>query len=201
MTRSFGPILALLIGLNACADPTGSATDSSTIGRASVARSVSEITIDFSTFGSGKEFDPDFYQSEGIVFPPEACGPAGCVPWFIGFVVGDAALIGDPTHGPVSATFKKPISNLSLSFAPTFLGTATYTLSAFSPSGALVATTSVTITVDPADPADMGFGYFTIALTDLARPVKSFTFDNVLVRSPGPHVVIPYGVSSITYTR
>ena len=52
------------------------------------------------------------------------------------------------------------------------------------------------------DPANSGFGYFTMTLTNLPGPAGSFALDNVFVRSSFPqNGVIPFGVSSITYTH
>lgn len=200
-TRFVGLVAAILTTA-ACADSTGPAVDRDLATNSSASAASREVTIDFSSFGAGQNFDPEFYRSEGILFPPEACGSAGCFPWFVGSVAGDAALIGDPRRGPLTADFKRPISDLSLSVAPSFLGTARYTLNLFSPSGALVATAVRTVTQDPGDPADTGFGYFTISVSDLPKAVKSFSLDNVFLRSSAPNVtVIPYGVSSITFGR
>jgi len=155
-------------------------------------------TIDFSSFGSSKDFEPDFFRLDGILFPPEQCGSSGCGTWFVQFIQGDAALVG----GPVTATFARPISDLSVQVAPSLQGTARYVLNAFAESGALLATTSVTVTQDEGDPANSGFGYFTMSLTNLAGQAKSFVLDNVFVRSSFPqNVVIPFGVSSISYTH
>src|SRR5215475_14130409 len=62
----------------------------------------SEVTIDFSNNSTG-DFEPLSYQSEGIVLPPERCGSAGCAPWFVGFLQGDHALVGNPLRGGVEA--------------------------------------------------------------------------------------------------
>lgn len=161
-----------------------------------------EVTVDFSSYGAGRVFDPTFYRHEGLVFPAERCGPAGCDSWFVGFVQGDAALVQTPLLGPVEATFTRPVSNLSLRVAPSLQGTATYTLKAFSASGHLIESSSLTVTEDFGDPANTGFGYFTISLVHLAEPAKRFTLDNVFVRSSFPGITeIPYGVSSISYRQ
>jgi hypothetical protein len=166
-----------------------------------------DVTIDFTSFGAsiagGNVFEPDFYRSDGIRFPPQRCGSAGCDTWLIWHIVqGDDALWGETRFGPIKATFTRPISNLSLRVAPTLQGTATYVLSAFAASGKLLATTSVTVTQDFGDPANTGFGYFRVSLTNLPKPAKSFTLDQVFVRSSFPQTTdIPYGVSSISYTH
>ena len=186
--------------LSACADlsPTESADRTSFRVRARVGLGTPSVTIDLSTFGSSKFFVPDFYRLDGILFPPEQCGVSTCSAWFAQFIQGDDALVG----GPVTATFTRPISDLSLRVAPALQGTATYVLKAFAESGPLLATTSVTVTQDEGDPANSGFGYFTMSLTNLPGPAKSFALDNVFVRSSFPqNVAIPFGVSSISYTH
>ena len=201
-TRPFAYLTALLLGAGACLEPTGPAVGFSQPSNAAVGLSAREVTIDFSSYGAGKVFDPEFYRLDGITFPREACGSAGCSPWLVGFYQGDAALVGEPRFGSVKATFTRPIADLLLRVAPGLQGTATYLLKAFAPSGRLLATTSVTVTEDFGDPANSGFGYFEIRLANLPGPAKSFTLDNVFVRSSFPqNVAIPYGVSSISYTH
>jgi hypothetical protein len=170
---------------------------SSASGGGGVAQS--GVTVDFSTHGVGF-LDPDFYRSDGIVFPPQRCGSAGCFEWEVGFIQGDDALGAAPPSGPVEATFTRPTSDISLRVAPQFQGTATYTLRAFAASGELLGTASRTVTQDFGDPETEFFGYFTIALSDIPKPAKRFTLDNVFVRdSFGGVPLIPYGVSSISF--
>ena len=160
-----------------------------------------EVIVDFSSFGADKLFDPHFYRSDGIVFPPEQCGTSGCNPWRTRTIQGDAAIDMD-LNKTLSATFTRPISSLQLSVAPSQQGTATYVLNIFDASGGLLATTSVTVTEDFGDPANTGFGYFTMSVTNLAKPGKSFTLTDVFVRSSFPlNTDMPFGVSSIAYTH
>lgn len=156
-----------------------------------------QVTIDFSTHGFGV-FDPRFYEAEGIVFPLERCGSAGCDTWFVGHVQDFDALVGNTLLGPITATFTAPVSSLSMQVAPSLQGTAEYTLTAFA-SGSVVARASVTVTEDTGDPADTGFGYFTIDLGTLPRPATSFTLDSRFVRSSFPITNIEYAVRSIAY--
>ena len=185
--------------LPACADrsPTAPPGPPSFALSARVGLGTPSVTIDFSSFGSSRFFVPDFYRLDGILFPPVQCGASGCGAWFVQFIQGDAALVG-----PVTATFARPISELSVRVAPALQGTALYVLTAFAGSGALLATTSVTVTQDEGDPANSGVGYFTMMLTNLPGPAWSFALDNVFVRSSFPqNAAIPFGVSSITYTH
>ena len=152
--------------------------------------------IDFTT-SPGGVFDPNFYELDGIVFPSQRCGSAGCAPWFIGFVQGDQALIQSPVFGPVTATFTSPISGLSLQIAPASQGTAIYTLTALSGSGEVLGTMSRTITQDSGDPEDGPPGYFTMTLESLQTPAASFILDSEFVRSSFGNNAIEYGVSSI----
>ena len=156
--------------------------------------------IDFTT-SPGGVFDPNFYELDGIVFPSQRCGSAGCAPWFIGFVQGDQALIQSPVFGPVTATFTSPISGLSLQIAPASQGTAIYTLTALSGSGEVLGTMSRTITQDSGDPEDGPPGYFTMTLESLQTPAASFILDSEFVRSSFGNNAIEYGVSSITFAR
>jgi hypothetical protein len=134
--------------------------------------------IDFTDFGQGV-FDPYFFADEGIIF--DTPDPNGGLNWFVGYVQGDEALIND-----ISASFKRPITSLSVSFAPSSYGPIEYTLTAFAPSGRVVATKTVTFSQPP-------FGYFTIDLGRLPRKAKSFEFT---VTNPGPGV----GVNTIRFT-
>ncbi len=168
---------------------------------ASVGVGAPEVTVDFSSFGEGL-FDPNFFRLDGIVFPSQQCGSVGCVPLVVSFVQGDDALLGDPSFGFVTAKFTRPVSNLSLSFAPDRQGTATYVLKAYSGSGKVIASSSITVTEDFGDPANEGFGYHVVSLTNLSTPAVSFTLDSIFVRSSFPsNTEIGYGVSSISYSH
>jgi hypothetical protein len=160
-----------------------------------------EVTIDFTSYGSDSAFDPNYYRGEGIRFPAKRCGTAGCDQWYVAWVQGDDALSQTPSLGPIQGTFTRPVSDLTLRIAPSVQGTAMYTLTAFGPSGEVLAQNSVTVTQDFGDPANTGFGYFTLSVTDLPRPAKSFTLDNAFVRSSFGNTEIPYAVSSITYVH
>ncbi len=168
---------------------------------ASVGVGASEVTVDFSSFGEGT-LDPNFYRLDGVVFPSEVCGSVVCAPLVVSVAQGHDALLGNPYFGFVMATFTRPVSDLSLSFAPDLQGTATYVLKAYSGSGKLIASTSITVTEDFGDPANEGFGYHVVSLTKLSTPAVSFTLDSIFVRSSFPSVThIGYGVRSISYTH
>src|SRR5437773_1138355 len=59
--------------LSACADrsPTESGDRPSFGVSARVGLGAPSETIDFSSFGSSKDFEPDFFRLDGILFPPE----------------------------------------------------------------------------------------------------------------------------------
>src|SRR6266511_2427389 len=133
---AFGAVAAcLLSGMSSAAVPGVGAT---------------EVIVDFSNNDQG-DFDPLSYRSDGIVFPPQRCGSGGCDSWFVGFVQGDNALVGNPLLGGITARFTRPVSELSLRVAPAAQGTATYTLTAFGGSGKELASESLTVTQDIGD--------------------------------------------------
>jgi hypothetical protein len=153
---------------------------------ASGCKSAISRTIDFSVPGEGP-FQSDFFKNQGVVFTEGD---------FVGFVQGDEALVG-----PVAGSFHPAVCSLSLRVAPSLQGTAAYTLTAYAPSGAVVGSTTVTVTQDSGDPASGPEGYFTIELTNLSGRAKSFTLENRFIRSSFPqNTLMPFGVSSITYT-
>lgn len=159
-----------------------------------------EVIVDFSNNDQG-DFDPLSYRSDGIVFPPQRCGNAGCAPWFVGFIQGDNALVGNPLLGGITAMFTRPVSELSLQVAPAAQGTATYTLTAFGASGKELASQSLTVTQDIGDPTTGPPGYFTIGVGGFAVPATSFALTSVFVRSSFGINLIEYGASSIHYTH
>ena len=160
-------------------------------------------TIDFSTAPSGSVLPKDFYRAQGIIFNEE---------YFVGFIQGDDALVSGSTENgdsaQIGATFTAPVTTLSVEVAPAFQGTAEYTVTAFDSGGQVVATKSVTRTEDTGDPADQGFGYFTIGLGPLAGPAHSFILTNRFIRSSfgtpicggGGLACFSFGLSTITYT-
>src|SRR5207247_6012694 len=102
------------VALSACGDRsvTGSGD------RPSFNVGASAVTIDFTSYGEGKVFQPDFYRSDGIVFPPERCGSAGCDTWIVGFTQGDDALHCEDSRGAGQAAHHATSSVLSQYFEP-----------------------------------------------------------------------------------
>ena len=146
----------------------------------------SQVTVDLTTYGQGP-FDARFYKKDGIVFTQGS---------FVGYIQGDEALVG-----PVAGRFGQPVSTLSARVAPALQGTAEYRLTAFDASGEAVASASAIVTQDMGDQATGPFGYFTIDLGDLPGQAKSFTLENRFLRSSFTNTSVPFGVSSISYTR
>jgi hypothetical protein len=145
----------------------------------------SSQTIDFSTAGQGP-FDSNFFKSQGLVLTQGD---------FVGFVQGDQTLIG-----PVAGTFHPSVCSISVRVAPAFQGTAAYTLKAYSGSGKVVGSTTMTVTQDLGEAGSGPFGYFTIELTGLSQKAQTFTLENQFIRSSFPQTTqISFGVSSITY--
>jgi hypothetical protein len=200
-------VLSSLLATLSCSDET--ATEPEASFKSGVA--AREVTIDISSFGLapspgiGKIFQLDFYRREGILFQQQPCVAGVCEPLRVGITQGDAAItVGHPPFVgiPLTATFTRPISSLTLNLAPQLQGTMTYVLSAFSASGELLGTTSRTVTQDFGDPANTGFGYFSITLTDLPKPAKSFSILGVFVRSTFElNTFIPFALSTISYTH
>lgn len=165
-------ILAVVIVIAACLHVAGASADTTRV-------------IDFSTHGGGL-LDSRFYKSDGVVFTPG----------FVGYVQGDDALIG-----PIAGKFSPKATSVSVRIAPGYQGTATYTLTTYDSARHVVAAASVTVTQDTGDPANSGWGYFTLGLPSLPSNAASFEVTNTFVRSSYPHVTeIAFGVSSVTFT-
>jgi len=149
--------------------------------------SASSQTIDFSTPGEGP-LQSNFFKKQGLVLTEGD---------FVGFIQGDQALTE-----PVAGTFHPAVCSLSLRVSPALQGTAAYTLTAYSSSGKVVGSTTMIVTQDSGDPASGPFGYFNIELASLSQRAQRFTLENQFVRSSFPQTTqIPFGVSSITYSR
>jgi hypothetical protein len=96
MRPSKALVAAIALTALACAEPIGPRSITADLSLVSGTAGV----IDLSSHGSGEYFDPRFYRdSDGAVFPARACGRAGCLSWFVGFIQGDAALVGHPISG------------------------------------------------------------------------------------------------------
>lgn len=149
--------------------------------------SASSQTIDFSTPGEGP-LQSNFFKKQGLVLTEGD---------FVGFIQGDQALTE-----PVAGTFHPAVCSLSLRVSPALQGTAAYTLTGYSSSGKVVGSTTMIVTQDSGDPASGPFGYFNIELASLSQRAQRFTLENQFVRSSFPQTTqIPFGVSSITYSR
>jgi LysM repeat protein len=154
------------------------------------------FTIDFSRAEKLSAFDPRFFEQEGIVFPPRWCQVDVCSDWFVGWIQGDDALVG----GPISATFTRPISSLSVRAAPGAQGTAEYTLTAFDRGGEVIAMKSVVVAQYIADPQVTLLGYFVVELDLLSKPARRFTFEQKDLALPAGMSGIGYGLDEISFT-
>lgn len=182
---SFALVFASLLASVWLSLPTASVAAAPRIEN-SASQSVVPQTIDFSIAGQGP-FQSKFFKRQGVVFTQGD---------FVGFIQGDEALVG-----PVAGTFHPLVCTLSVRVAPALQGTAAYTLTAYSPSGEVVGTTTVIVTQDSGDPESGPDGYFDIELTDLSGKAQSFTLENQFIRSSFSHITqIPFGISSLTYT-
>lgn len=145
-------------------------------------------TIDFSEAGVGP-FSPNFFESKGVIFSEGSS---------VGFTQGDEALEGLIIAG----VFPQSFSNLAVSLAPRFQGTAIYTLSGFDAFSNFLGSVSRELTQDEGDPENTGMGYISLylELENLVNPATSFTLSNQFVRSSFPQTnVIPFGVNTIQF--
>jgi hypothetical protein len=145
------------------------------------------VTIDFQTFGSGKPFDGNFFENQGVTFSPG---------YFVGFVQGRAALvsIGDASDMQIiRGGFTPAVTSLAITLAPASQGTAFYTLSVFDGSFNLISSVSLSVTQEP-------FGYFVISLAELPAAARSFSLQSRLVSSPGGINTMEFAIGSLTLT-
>ena len=142
----------------------------------------------------------DFYEAQGVVLNRT---------YYVSLVQGDEAVVldGGIARG-IAGTFRgPPARSISVEVAPAFQGTASYTLTARDQRDRVVGRKSVIRTEDTGDPADQGFGYFTVAVGSLPRPARSFTVTNQFIRrSYGPlrcvgggTACFSFGLSTITW--
>lgn len=154
------------------------------------------VRIDFSRAGKLSAFDPRFFEQDGVVFPPQFCPVDVCSDWFVGWIQGDDALVG----GPISATFTRSVSSLSVRAAPGAQGTAEYTLTAFDRGGEVIAMKSVVVAQYIADPQVTPLGYFVVELGPLSKPARRFTFEQKDLDLPAGMAGIGYGLAEISFT-
>ena len=145
------------------------------------------VVIDFSTVGvTSGSLDPLFFKSEGIRFADSLA---------LDIVNGDVAALF--VVRPLAATFTRPVSGITVSLAlvgPDVAGhTSDYTLTAYSGSGNVVGSTTVTVT--QGGTGDTPIGFSTISLSDLSSGAKSFSLTPVL-GTPNP----PFAVNWLSYT-
>jgi hypothetical protein len=161
------------------------------------------VTVDFSAAAAADNWNwnPLFFKSEGIKFAEFLTVDGMRIPsgYFLYDVQGDAALmVLFPSWRPLSATFTRPVTGISVNFAltgPDVVGlTGRYTLVAYSASGDIVATKTAEVTQggtgQPGDQFRQPVGFFSIALGDLPSKAKSFSMTGSA----------SFGVNFISYT-
>ena len=184
----FGRLVVVLVLFGVLAEPA-------------LSKVAQEVTIDVSSAGAGTAVDSRLFRSSGLLLPESQCVP-DCSGWQITGVQSDDALVQPPGGAAIEGRFVRPASQVSLLVAPRLQGTARYTLRVFGGDGRALAEQSLTVTQDFGDPANTGFGYFSLGVSGLARPAHSFRLENVFVRSSFPgNTEIPFGVSSISFTH
>jgi hypothetical protein len=141
----------------------------------------SSVTIDFSAVGIKQDYmNPLFFKSDGIRFGDS---------YYIAWIQGDDAIggIGAVTNTPVTATFMRPVTRITVSFALAWQGTGQYTLTAYSASGRVIAAKTMIVTQSSASFP----GYVSITDENLQPKAKSFAFYGEDVG---------YGINAISYT-
>ena len=144
-------------------------------------------TIDFSLAGIGP-FDQNFFSADGVIFTEGT---------FVGFVQSDEALVF--VNERVAGTFTHAVSDISVQLAPSFQGTAIYTLTALDASSSQIGNQSVQVTEDTGDPEDQGLGYFSVSLTGLPGAF-GFSVESTFVRSSFSNTTTAPAMSSMSFT-
>jgi hypothetical protein len=135
------------------------------------------VTIDFSTVGVQQGYmNPLFFKSDGIRFAES---------YYVEWIQGDDAIGGTP--GSVDASFTRPATQITVSFALAWQGTGRYTLTGYSAAGQVVATKLMTVTQSSSSFP----GYVSITLDNLQSKIKSFSFSGQDVG---------WGVNTISYS-
>lgn len=158
-----------------------------------------DVVIDFSTIGVGNEADPLAFEHQGLILPGERCGIACTDSLFVGWIVGDDALVESTTWGPLTARFTKPVGSLAVSVVPGEQGTVEFTLSALDHAGRVIDTGSATVIMDSGDPETGPSVYTVIDLGTLARPAWGFSIDMRSIRSSYGIAVQDFGVNLVAY--
>jgi len=169
------PLLALVVMflalLSALATPISKADPAPTA-----------TTTDFDAMGSWTDFvhmDPLFFKSAGIRFESD---------YVVGWSNGHAALVANEvwTTPPftIAATFTRPVTSVSVSFRMGMQGTSDYTLVAYSPSGDVIGSDTISLTNNGLDG-----NFYDVTVSNLPSKAKSFSIVGA----------IEYDVKSITY--
>jgi hypothetical protein len=146
------------------------------------AEPVMAVTVDFDALGPWTDFfrmDPLFFKSDGIRFSGD---------YMVGMSNGQAVLIGNQAWNTpqftIAASFTRPVSSVTASIRMGLQGTSDYTLVAYSASGDVIGSSTITLSQNGLDG-----NFYDIVVRDLPSKAKSFSIVGG----------IEYGVQSITY--
>jgi hypothetical protein len=160
---------ALLAGLAALAPTPSSATKPAT-----------SVTVSFDEMGTWTGFynmDPLFYEPSGVVFSDD---------YVVGFSNGHAVLDAGWTEPPttIAGSFIKPISSITASIRMSMQGTSDYTIVAYSKSGDVLGSRTITLTQSGLDG-----NFYNLTADSLSPKATSFSITGG----------IAYAVQSITF--
>jgi hypothetical protein len=140
------------------------------------------VTIDFDDLGPWTvsfSMDPLSFKSDGIRFVDE---------YMVGMSNFHAVLMGSQAYNTppwtIAASFMRPVTSVTATIRMGLQGTSQYTLVAYSASGAVVGSNTITLTQDGLDG-----NFYDIVVDELPSKAKSFSIVGG----------IDYGVRSITY--
>lgn len=140
------------------------------------------ITVDFDALGPWTDFfrmDPLFFKSDGIRFADD---------YMVGMSNGQAVLIGNQAWNTppftIAASLTRPVRSITATIRMGLQGTSDYTLIAYSASGDVIGSSTITLTQNGLDG-----NFYAIVVDNLPSSAKSFSIVGG----------VEYGVASISY--